>query len=113
MAQKPVAMVKDHPSLQGVEDRAKRSEQASAETFARMQGSRPTPTQIEVDLAKVGALDLDAPKEDDGSGPEMVHVRALVPADEAGGYNTRAMSSTPKAQPTPPRQNPPPTPPKP
>lgn len=92
-------MAKEHPRAAEVDEKARASAEASAETFRRMESGKPTPTQRELNLANVGALAVDTPKEDDGSGPEMVHVRTVVPADQAdqvrAGYRTRA--ATPSA----------------
>jgi hypothetical protein len=60
-------------------------------------GSTPTPTQEENDLAKLGVV-VD-PKADDGSGPEMTMqmVRRAVEAKPAqAGYATRSVSPAPK-----------------
>jgi sRNA-binding protein len=91
-----------------VERAEKESEQQSLAVLKRMESSRPTPTQHELNLANVGALDMSTPKEDDGSGPEMVHVRTIVPVtelDESGRYQTRSMNPAvgAPAQPRPPR----------
>ena len=65
---------------------------ANAERGAR---TKPTPTDREIDLAKLGLLDLDN-KEDSGADPELVHTRVALPADEAAKYHTRSMSPTKK-----------------
>lgn len=78
-------------------------EQAGAASAKRMASAKPTPTQRENDLAKVGALTHLDEKEDDGSGPEMVHVRTVVPASEAEGpgYRTRSAENERPARPQP------------
>jgi hypothetical protein len=61
------------------------------------EGSTPTPTQEENDLAKLGVV-VD-PKADDGSGPEMQMqmVRRTVEAKPAqAGYATRSVAPASK-----------------
>lgn len=58
---------------------------ANMEAEDRRNNSRPTPTQHENDLAKLGHS-VDE-KEDDGSGPEQP-----VEGRRAGSYNTRDLS---------------------
>ena len=56
----------------GVDDRlAVKDRQVNEQTERQLKG-KPTPTQRENDLAKVGALNIDE-KEDDGSGPDDEH----------------------------------------
>jgi hypothetical protein len=56
----------EHPAKAGVDEReAVRAAQVE-EFYAREANAKPTPTQAENDLAKVGALNIDE-KEDDGS----------------------------------------------
>ena len=54
--------------------------------------ARPTPTQVENDLAALGHPVVE--KEDDQAGEDLVVVRQLVPATEAGSYQTRDLSGT-------------------
>jgi hypothetical protein len=49
-------------------------------------GYRPTPTQRESDLARLGLLDIDA-KEDDGSGPEIPPFNIRRSAHLEGQHN--------------------------
>jgi hypothetical protein len=63
-----------------------------AEERAKKRG-RPTPTQMENDLA---ALGHHPELEPDGSGPDPHDQRALQ-AEHAGGYQTRAMAAAPKS----------------
>lgn len=48
----------------------KAREASNLEVMERRNKGKPTPTQRESDLAKLGLLDIDS-KEDDGSGPEI------------------------------------------
>jgi len=61
------------------------------ETAKRVEQSKPTPTQEENDMARLGADVVE--KQDDGSGPEvkLVLQREVTPADKpaAGSYATR------------------------
>lgn len=63
---------------------------ANVEAGKRQAESKPTPTQRENDLAKLGLLDPDE-KEDDGSGPEVMPgaLRRDVSAEDAAKYKTR------------------------
>lgn len=81
--------LEDHKnaSVQRLDEEDKARAEAVAETERRQNASKPTPTQRENDLAKLGALDIDS-KEDDGSGPEPVYQRVAVPQD-GGKYKTR------------------------
>jgi hypothetical protein len=93
----------DNTAAQGVADRRKTMEKQNAEYYERQEAMRPTPTQEENDLAKVGALDIDS-KEPDGSEPEEEAVRRTMSARLPGNnpYQNRAMSgdevSPPKAR---------------
>jgi hypothetical protein len=94
MARKPRS---DNDAAKAVAARRQETEDANAEAMRRMDEARPTPTQEENDLAKVGALNPDD-KEDDGSGapvdPRQVNLDAERQrnARADGGtavYNTR------------------------
>jgi hypothetical protein len=76
------------------------ADKSTAEASEQLSKGKPTPTQEENDLAKLGAA-LDE-HEDDGSGPSPTyHTVRTVEADKpAGGYQTR--QATP-ARPAPPR----------
>jgi hypothetical protein len=50
-----------------LEDQGKETAFNNAEAYRRMEGSKPTPTQRENDLARLG---VNVEKEDDGSGPD-------------------------------------------
>ena len=80
-------------ALKELDEADKAREEQRKESDERAAKAKPTPTPREVDLAKLGLLDIDN-KEDDGSGPELVHTRVALPADEAAKYNTRSMSYT-------------------
>lgn len=77
-----------------VDARLSAKDQQVQENEAREAASRPTPTQRENDLARVGALDLDN-KEDDGSEPEVeVQKRAMESRSGINNpYTTREMKS--------------------
>ncbi len=63
---------------------------------ALMASGKPTPTQEEVDRARLG--EHLATKEDDGSGPEPVltrQVESRKPAAAPTGYSTRASTAKP------------------
>jgi len=77
-------------ATEGVDKRTEEMKKANEEFYARGAASKPTPTQRENDLAKVGALNIDE-KEDDGSGPDLQLVmrREAVSGDDAAKYKTR------------------------
>jgi hypothetical protein len=82
MAQQAAKTV-DHPDVKAMQ--ARREERAKVNTAAmkRMDESKPTPTQEENDMARLGVL---VEKADDGSGPTVitnVYV-ANVPLDTSG-----------------------------
>lgn len=80
----------------GVEDRAAAMEASNREAMKRMDSTKPTPTQRENDLAKVGALNTDE-KEDHGAENEQVAMRRTMEAKLSGEpYATRNVSSTEK-----------------
>jgi hypothetical protein len=80
----------------GVEDRAAAMEASNREAMKRMDATKPTPTQRENDLAKVGALNIDE-KEDHGAEDEQVAIRRTMEAKLSGEpYATRNVSSTEK-----------------
>jgi len=69
---------------------------ANAAAMERMDNSKPTPSQAEVDMMRVGALDLEAPKENDGE-PEddQESFRKTMEARLHGpGYYTKGKSGT-------------------
>lgn len=69
-----------------LDEQRARIDESNAKAMERMEKTQPTPTQREADLARLGALDLTAPKEEHGAEPET---RALE-AGEEGSYQTRA-----------------------
>lgn len=77
-------------AVKRVDDETKARTEAMEETARRQSEAKPTPTQRENDLAKLGALDIDD-KEDDGSGPELLPVtrREAVSGGDQGRYRTR------------------------
>lgn len=79
----------------GAEAKAKSVEDAKQAT-----SGKPTPTQEENDLAKVG-IPVET-HEDDGSGPEpggAQDKRKAAEAGKPGAYQTRASTPTPPKQP--------------
>jgi hypothetical protein len=66
------------------QERRKQVDAANADAEKRMSGmaGKPTPTQEENDLAKIGALDVDG-LEPDGSGPERAHVTEVREIDRS------------------------------
>lgn len=80
-------------ATEGVDKRTEEMKKANEEFYARGAASKPTPTQRENDLAKVGALNIDE-KEDDGSGPDLQPVmrREAVSGDDPARYKTRNVS---------------------
>ncbi|MBA3572683.1 MAG: hypothetical protein H0W34_12115 [Pyrinomonadaceae bacterium] len=77
-------------AVKGVDERNAAMQKQNEEFYAADAARKPTPTQRENDLAKVGALDIDD-KEDDGSGPEMKLVmrREAIADDSSSTYKTR------------------------
>lgn len=75
-----------------LQDEAKARHDANVEADQRRGDMKPTPTQEENDLAKLGHP-VDE-KEDDGSGPEVLPVNARRDAspDDPARYKTRDMS---------------------
>jgi hypothetical protein len=86
-------MAQNDPRAAEVEAREAAKNKSVAEYYEREAAARPTPTQAENDLAKVGALG-DTPLEDDGSEWEADAQARLMQADLAGGpYATRALDA--------------------
>jgi len=73
-----------------LDEEAKARHEANVEAGRRQAEGKPTPTQRENDLAKLGLLDHDE-KEDDGSGPEIMPggLRRDISAEDAAKYRTR------------------------
>lgn len=74
-----------------LDDQQKAREDINADREQREANMKPTPTQRENDLAKLGLLDIDD-KEDDGSGPEQLpnQPRREMTPDERARYKTRS-----------------------
>lgn len=98
-------MADNDEAVQGVDHRAKTKEEMVAESEKR-QSARPTPTQREADLMRVGAFNPD--DRDDTSGPDDTVERTMaghVPGGNA--YETRAAApagerrAVPRPQPQP------------
>jgi hypothetical protein len=81
-------------AVQGVDERAKELQEAQKAAQKVMDESKPTPTQRENDLAKVGALDIDD-KEADGSEEQASPAPARASSSEGGTstYRNRAAKS--------------------
>lgn len=95
-AARATAEERRHANRKGVEDRAAAMEASNLEAMKRMDSTKPTPTQRENDLAKVGALNIDE-KEDHGAENEQVAMRRTMEAKLSGEpYATRNVSSTEK-----------------
>lgn len=62
----------------GVDARLKVKDQQVKASQERHDNMQPTPTQRENDLARVGALDLNEEKDDDGSEWETDHTRRVA-----------------------------------
>lgn len=74
-------------------DDAAAREKANLDHQRVMDESQPTPTQAELDAAKLGALDVDA-KEDDGSPKEDAEIQSrAVRSEQAAPYRNRAAKS--------------------
>jgi hypothetical protein len=79
---------------QGVDERMAERDRSVAEFYEREAGVKPTPTQRENDLAKVGALDIDD-KEPDGSESDEEHQHRVMQGRLPGNnpYVTRDLGS--------------------
>jgi hypothetical protein len=93
------------PTAQATTSRAKAvsdaravMEKQNAEYYAREAAARPTPTQEENDLARVGALDIDR-KAEDGSEAEVDALRRQAESRLPGGgaYDTRIIDTSASA----------------
>ena len=105
---------KENAKKQLAEAQEARKEQDEARKA--LEGSKPTPTQEENDLAKLGVPITE--HEDDGSGPEKTVITARYPGEtrslESGGkptqsYQTRTVESHPapaSSRPVPPKPTP-------
>lgn len=73
----------------GVDERLAARDKQVAETYERMDKARPTPTQRENDLAKVGVVVEQ--KEPDGGEPQDDHTRRILESKLPGEnpYDTR------------------------
>lgn len=95
---KELRKTKDHPDVKAMQEQRDERAKANLEAMKRMDSSKPTPTQEENDLARLG-VHVDE-KEDDGSGPTVItqNYVANVPL----GYDTRSMLPAPApTQPSP------------
>lgn len=83
-----------NPAAQGVAERRQTMEEQNAEYYARVEAMRPTPTQEENDLARVGALDIDN-KQHDGSEPDHVTVNRMMTSrfPDNQPYQNRALGT--------------------
>ena len=98
----------DDPRVDEVRARMAARDKSVEDFYAQQEGLRPTPTQEENDLAKVGAMTPDDPKEDDGSDWEIDHQRKIMEARVPGNnpYDTRAFESGPEGADAPRRGRP-------
>ena|SRR5215207_1937193 len=85
----------DDPRASEVRARLDARNKSVEEYYASLEGLQPTPTQEENDLAKVGLLDSDAEKQDDGSEWQDDHTRRIMSARIPGEnpYDTRALEA--------------------
>ena len=79
-------------AVKGVDERTAVKDKQVAEYYERKASEKPTPTQRECDLARVGALDLDD-KEPDGSESEAEQQRRVMQGNVDNPYNTRSMDN--------------------
>ena len=82
---------------QQLAEQRERTDADNAEAQARMDAAKPTPTQAENDAARLGALDLDAEKEDHGGEDEQQAVHRQMTARYGGGGYRNKASSDPAA----------------
>ena len=82
----------DQRKIKQVDDALAQKDKAVADQAKRVETVKPTPTQRENDLARLGVLDHDT-KEDDGSPPEHETVARMVAARLPEGYETRDMKA--------------------
>jgi hypothetical protein len=61
---------RDHPAVKMLDEQYQEIEKRNAEVMERQNKAKPTPTQAENDLARLGALDPFEPKEDHGAESE-------------------------------------------
>jgi hypothetical protein len=89
---KNVAKGKDHPDVQALQTRRDEQNKSNLEAMKRMDSCKPTPTQEENDLAKLGVV-VDE-KEPDGSGPTII-TKTLVANEPLGSaaYETRSVKA--------------------
>lgn len=82
-----------HPALRGVEDRERVTREQVDAYYAQDAQNRPTPTQAEVDAAKVGQAPDEL--EPDGSPPEAETVHRILTARSPNNqpYDTRALEA--------------------
>jgi len=78
------------PARKAMQEQRERVNKANEEAMKRVAESRPTPTQEENDLARIG-IHVET-KEDDKSGENVVVEKTLVAGQPVGphGYETRA-----------------------
>jgi len=85
-----VAQKQDDPARKAMQEQRERVNKANEEAMKRVAESRPTPTQEENDLARIG-IHVET-KEDDKSGENVVVEKTLIAGQPTGphGYDTRA-----------------------
>jgi hypothetical protein len=81
----------DNPAVAGVAHRESVKQSQVDEFYERQANLQPTPTQAEIDLARVGAQDIDQ-KEDDGSEWQDEGTNRVLTAKLAGNnpYDVRS-----------------------
>ena len=80
---------KEHPQVAALQKQYDEIEKRNKEAMDRQDNSKPTPTQAENDLARLGALTNTDEKEDHGGEPEP---RAMAAGSPDPAYQTRAQS---------------------
>jgi hypothetical protein len=90
MAQNQATQEQRNERTKAMQEQRDERTKANEEAMKRMDSSKPTPTQEENDLAKLGVM-VDE-KEDDGSGPTIL-TKTLVANEPLGpgGYETRSV----------------------
>jgi len=80
----------DSAARKAMQEQRERTNKANEEAMKRVAESRPTPTQEENDLARIG-IHVET-KEDDKSGENVVVEKTLVAGQPVGphGYETRS-----------------------
>lgn len=88
-------MAKSNPAADAVKEQQKRTQAITEDAERRMSSARPTPTQEENDLAKVGAMNIDD-KDADGTEEDEAERKRAASADDgsSASYSTRSASAS-------------------